>query len=407
MFASGYPAAPPARRPTRLAMLLREHMDGLNDGPQVQVFATDIDEPAIGTCAAPGAIPATLLDGVSPERRERFFIRHENSYVVSKEVRDLCIFSAAQPRPRSAVLPHRPGVLPQPADLYGRRLQVRSSRPSTTRCCPAACCCLAAPRPLLGMTGCSRHWKRNIASSCGGTGQAPDQCSAPAFDERVRAARPAKGGGRGPADWAHSLAVANSRVLERFAAPFVIVTDDGSVVHYSSHVGDMLQPALGPPSRSVFDMARRGLRHGLRSALRTAVETGRAAEQTVQLEADGGGLEPFTLVVEPLPGQEPDRPYLIVFKGNSGKAGKPKPALLGRAWRRSLTASCAKPESSCNPSRRARDCAGGAEKLQRGAALRQRGTAIQQRGAGDLKGGDTVGQRGAADRQRPALSQGG
>ena len=26
----------------------------------------------------------------------------------------------------------------------------------------------------------------------------------------------------------------------------------------------MLQPALGPPSRSVFDMARRGLRHGLR-----------------------------------------------------------------------------------------------------------------------------------------------
>ena len=76
-----------------LAVLLREHMDGLNDVPKVQVFATDIDEPAIGTARA-GRYPATLLDGLSPERRDRFFTRHENSYVVTKEVRDLCTFSA-------------------------------------------------------------------------------------------------------------------------------------------------------------------------------------------------------------------------------------------------------------------------------------------------------------------------
>jgi len=105
------------------------------------------------------------------------------------------------------------------------------------------------------------------------------------------------------------------------------------IVHYSSHVGGMLQPALGPPSRSVFDMARRGLRHGLRAALHAAVETGRAAEQAVQLEADGGGLESVTLVVEPLPGQEPDRPYLIVFKGSPGRAGhtQASPAAEGLA----------------------------------------------------------------------------
>lgn len=35
-----------------LAILLREHMDGLNDAPKVQLFATDIDEPAIGTARA-------------------------------------------------------------------------------------------------------------------------------------------------------------------------------------------------------------------------------------------------------------------------------------------------------------------------------------------------------------------
>ena len=76
-----------------LAILLREHMDGLNDAPKVQVFATDIDEPAIGTARA-GRYPATLLEGLSPERRDRFFTRQENSYVVAKEIRDLCTFSA-------------------------------------------------------------------------------------------------------------------------------------------------------------------------------------------------------------------------------------------------------------------------------------------------------------------------
>ena len=76
-----------------IAILLREHMDGLSDLPKVQMFATDIDEPAIGTARA-GRYPATLLDGLSPERRDRFFNRHENSYVVAKEIRDLCTFSA-------------------------------------------------------------------------------------------------------------------------------------------------------------------------------------------------------------------------------------------------------------------------------------------------------------------------
>ena len=112
-------------------------------------------------------------------------------------------------------------------------------------------------------------------------------------------------------DWPRSLAVAAKRVLERFASPYVIVTEDGNVVHYSSHTGSLLQPALGPPSRNLFDMVRRSLRHSARNALRHAAETGRTVEIEVPSDNDNG---PITLVAEPLPGQEPDRPFLIVFK---------------------------------------------------------------------------------------------
>ena len=76
-----------------LAILIREHMDTLRGPPRVQIFATDIDEPAIST-ARLGRYPSVLLDGLSPERRERFFRQSDSGYVVAKEIRDICTFSA-------------------------------------------------------------------------------------------------------------------------------------------------------------------------------------------------------------------------------------------------------------------------------------------------------------------------
>ena len=75
-----------------LAILLREHMDGLEEAPRVQVFATDIDEPAIAA-ARSGRYPTTLLEGLSEQRRNRFFTQTNTAYVVTKEIRELCTFS--------------------------------------------------------------------------------------------------------------------------------------------------------------------------------------------------------------------------------------------------------------------------------------------------------------------------
>ena len=75
-----------------IAMLMREHMDGLTAIPRVQIFATDIDEAALGVARA-ARYPEALLDSVSQERRRRFFIADGGSFVLTKDVRDLCIFS--------------------------------------------------------------------------------------------------------------------------------------------------------------------------------------------------------------------------------------------------------------------------------------------------------------------------
>jgi two-component system CheB/CheR fusion protein len=75
-----------------LAILLCEFMDRMKGAPKVQIFATDIDEAAI-TAARLGRYPPGLLDGLSAERIERFFTLAHGSYVVSKEIRELCTFS--------------------------------------------------------------------------------------------------------------------------------------------------------------------------------------------------------------------------------------------------------------------------------------------------------------------------
>jgi two-component system CheB/CheR fusion protein len=75
-----------------LAILLREYMDKLRGVPKVQIFATDIDDSSIAT-ARLGRYPATLLEGLAQQRCERFFIYSQGSYLVSKEIRDLCTFS--------------------------------------------------------------------------------------------------------------------------------------------------------------------------------------------------------------------------------------------------------------------------------------------------------------------------
>ena len=309
-----------------LAILLREHMDQLSDPPEVQVFATDIDEPAIGT-ARSGRYPATLLEGLSPERRQRFFNRAENSFQVTREIRDLCTFSAHSlirdpPFSRMNLVSCRNLLIYLDANLQAAVMP--SFHYSLS---PGGMLLLGSAENVVRHEGLfapleKEHrifQRRDVPSP-------PMRLSLRGVPNRAAPRR----GKQEPAtdgrtDWARALAVANSRVLERFAAPFVVVTEDGSVVHYSSHVGAVLQPALGPPSRSVFDMARRGLRHALRTVLHNAVESGRAAEQVLQLEVGDNDAETVTLIAEPLPGQEPDRPYLIVFRTASTKLGSPSP----------------------------------------------------------------------------------
>jgi two-component system CheB/CheR fusion protein len=294
-----------------LSILMREHMVKLDEMPKVQIFATDIDDAALSAARA-GRYPAALLDGMSPQRLQRFFRKEPGSYIVNKELRDLCVFSSHSvirdpPFSRMDFVSCRNLLIYFNADLQNSVLPVIHY----------------ALKPhgflFLGPSeNVSRHsdlfavvdkkhriFQRRAAVNA--------NARIPVWAARI------KGPGKGYAghDLMHKdqrmRQVIEDRVLEGFAPAHIVIDGEGDILFYSARTGKYLEPQMGTPSRQLLSMARRGLRLELRSTLREAVEK----RQTIvreRLEVDvDDRIQAIRLTIEPLPDSTPEPLFLVVF----------------------------------------------------------------------------------------------
>ncbi|MGB4850008.1 MAG: chemotaxis protein CheB, partial [Saprospiraceae bacterium] len=69
---------------------LGDHVNGFSE--KVQIFATDLSEPAIMK-ARMGIYTKLELEDVSPQRLQEFFIKTDGNYQVNKRIRDMCVFA--------------------------------------------------------------------------------------------------------------------------------------------------------------------------------------------------------------------------------------------------------------------------------------------------------------------------
>jgi two-component system CheB/CheR fusion protein len=75
-----------------IAMMVTEVMEAAGDARPCQIFGTDIDAAAL-THARSGGYTESQLEGVSQERRERFFVKNEAGYQVNARLRERCVFA--------------------------------------------------------------------------------------------------------------------------------------------------------------------------------------------------------------------------------------------------------------------------------------------------------------------------
>jgi two-component system CheB/CheR fusion protein len=79
-----------------IAILLAEHTAQLPNPPTMQIFGTDLDDVALEV-ARKGVYSQQIAEHVSPERLKRYFRSCGADYEVVPEIRELCVFSSAQP----------------------------------------------------------------------------------------------------------------------------------------------------------------------------------------------------------------------------------------------------------------------------------------------------------------------
>ena len=297
-----------------IAILMREHMDTLTAVPRVQIFATDIDEPSLGVARA-GRYPEALLEGVTQERRERFFINQDGSYLLAKEARDLCVFS-----------PH--SVIRDPPfsrlDLIScRNLLIYFGADVQNQVIPTFHYALRPGGYLF------------LGTSENAT-QFADLFTAIDRKHRVfRAREDARSGPLAPlsvsalkrAPSPYPLAQApralagmglrrttESHVLDRYTPAHVVVNRDGDAVYYSGRTGKYLEATAGAPTRQLLAMARKGLRLELRTLLREAIETDRrVVREGVVVEGDDERVQRLTITIEPIGEPGDERLFLVVF----------------------------------------------------------------------------------------------
>ena len=302
-----------------IAILLREHMDTLKAIPRVQIFATDIDEHALSVARA-ARYPEALLDTVSAERRKRFFIPDGGSYVLNKEVRDLCIFS-----------PH--SVIRDPPfsriDLVScRNLLIYFGADAQDQVIPIFHYSLKPGGYLfLGTSENVSQFgelftpiekKHRIFRS---REDSIVPARVPMVLGRFRATPPSSDSGtrRSMLSGVALRQAVEVQVLERFAPAFVVANRDGEVVYFSARTGKYIEPAIGVPTRQLLTIVRRGLRLDLRTVLREAVENERrVVREHLAVEGDDGRVQLVTLTVEPVADRDADDPLFIVLFTDEG-----------------------------------------------------------------------------------------
>ncbi|MDJ0773927.1 MAG: chemotaxis protein CheB [Mastigocoleus sp. MO_167.B18] len=75
-----------------LAMLLDEAINELEKNVKIKIFATDLDQIALEK-ATNGIYPATIANDISPERLRNYFIYRDQSFQVSRKLREMLIFA--------------------------------------------------------------------------------------------------------------------------------------------------------------------------------------------------------------------------------------------------------------------------------------------------------------------------
>jgi two-component system, chemotaxis family, CheB/CheR fusion protein len=317
-----------------VAMVLLEAVQAADRGFAVQVFASDLDEAGLDFARA-GIYPESIAADISPERLRRFFVKGENKYQVSKQVRELVVFAQQNvisdpPFSRIDLITCRNLLIYLAPEIQRKVISVfhfalreggylflgnaESVGPHTDLFDP-----VSKKWRIYRRLGPTRHdhLELPIATRVGPLSH---------LDAAARAIpAPSKD---------KLLATAQGIVLHRYVPASAVISANQEILYLFGATERYLVQPTGQLTPDILTWAREGIRSKLAATLREATEQRKRVSATAALASEGE-TEMVSVTVEPLIGpKETEGLLLVVFEPRPGIA--PLPARAGETGAESI-----------------------------------------------------------------------
>lgn len=295
-----------------IAILFREGLDDAKSKSKLQVFASDVDEDAVAI-ARDGFYPENIVSDVSEERLLRFFIKGNNGYRVSPDIRANVVFTVQDilvdpPFSRIDLISCRNVLIYLEPDAQRKAISLfhfalrengvlllgTSETVGKVEGCFET---ISKSDRLYRHIGRSRPGDMMFSLNMAGNGKLPQRLGTQSQAPRSFAL----------ADLCRKI------VLENYAPAAVVINQKNECLYTIGRIGSYLAVAPGYPTIDLLAMTPQSIHTKLRSAIQ------RCAQQSVRIVATGcmiesghGSVRRFSIHVDPIE-YEGQNLFLICF----------------------------------------------------------------------------------------------
>jgi len=304
-----------------LAISLLEYLGPAATTTPLQLFATDLSGAAIEQ-ARTAIYPPSIATNVSPDRLQRFFVKTDGGYQITKSVRALCVFAQQNlvsdpPFSQVDLISCRNVLIYLGPVLQRKVLPILhyALRPEGFLVLGTSET-VGASAELFSLVDkrCKIYRKKTVSSRPGAL-----------FTYRETPAEKPAASRRKPeplAITADPQKEADRLVLALYGPPGVIINGDMEILHFRGHTGPYLELIPGAASLNLLKLVRQGLALELRAAIHRAKKSARRVRMEELVLSGGDTPRKVNLEVHPLHSSQAGREpcFLVLFEEVQGWA---------------------------------------------------------------------------------------
>ncbi|MEO6547533.1 MAG: chemotaxis protein CheB [Ferruginibacter sp.] len=297
-----------------------------NADMKIQIFASDISEPAI-IKARRGIYSKADIEGMNPQRLQEFFSKVNGSYQVNKSIRDMCVFAVHNflkdpPFAKMDLISCRNVLIYMEPYLQKKALITfhYALNPKGYLLLGKSETCSSVPDLFAGYGKNDKLFLRKNAPAryLHVTSQHTEQN----FGD-VEAGQKPEG------KLADFQKTADDILLSKFTPAGVVVNDTMEIVHFRGATGSYLEPSPGKASFNLLKMIKAGLAFELRNILHKArSEKAAVLKENIQVEINGVQRN---ISIEAIPLPNTIEPHFLILFHDSKTMDESKLVKPGRS----------------------------------------------------------------------------